>query len=117
VNGAIYNAQGSRIGHVDFSGGKVTGRFDRTVGSVMTYGSGTIENTDGWRQGAVSMSGTMSDREEGTVGHISGTTVYGRDGHIVGSVDARTRTDWVTGITDAHKAAGALLLLLHKKGN
>lgn len=101
---------------MDLSGGKVTDRFDRTVGSVMTYGSGTIENTDGWRQGDVSMSGTVSDREGGTVGHISGTTVYDRDDHIVGSADARTRTDWVTGITDAHKAADALLLLL-KKGN
>jgi hypothetical protein len=43
--------------------------------------------------------------------------VYDRSSNLVGSVDAQTRTNWVTGITDAHKAAGALLLLILKKGN
>jgi hypothetical protein len=117
MDGDIYDAQGDRIGHVDFSGGRVTDRLDRKVGSVMTYGSGTIENVDGWGRGEVSMSGTVSDREGATVGRVSGTTAYDRDGNIVGRVDARTSTDWVTGITDAHKSAGALLLLLLKKGN
>jgi hypothetical protein len=63
------------------------------------------------------MSGTVSDREGWTVGHVSGTTVYDKDSNVVGTVDARTRTNWITGITDARKAAGALLLLLLKKGN
>jgi hypothetical protein len=117
VNGGLYNAQGDRIGHVDFAGGKVTDRYDRNVGSVMTYGSGTIENPDGWRRGEVSRSGTVEDKEGRTVGHVLGTTVYDKDSNLVGRVDAQTRTTWVTGITDAHKAAGALLLLLLKKGN
>lgn len=117
MDGDIHNAQGDRIGHVDFSSGSVADRSDRKMGRVMTYGSGTIENGEGWRRGEVSMSGTVEDREGWTVGHISGTTVYDRDSNIVGRVDARTTTNWITGITDAHKAAGAPLLLLLKKGN
>jgi len=65
----------------------------------------------------VSMSGRVDDNEGHTVGRVSGTTVYDNSGYTVGSVDAQTRTTWVTGITDAHKAGGALLLLILKKGN
>jgi hypothetical protein len=117
MDGHIYDREGNQIGHVDFSSGKVTDRYDRNVGQVMTSGSGTIENAEGWRRGEVSMSGTVSDKEGWTVGNLSGTTVYDRNSNIAGRVDAATRTTWVTGITDAHKAAGALLLLLLKKGN
>jgi hypothetical protein len=83
----------------------------------MTSGSGTIESAEGYRRGEVSSSGAVSDAKDRLVGHVSGTTVYDRDSNIVGSVDARTTTTWITGITDAHKASGALLLLLLKKGN
>lgn len=115
MNGDMYNAQGDLIGHVDFSSGRVTDGYDRNVGSVKTYGSGTIEDPEGWRRGEVSMSGAVEDRDGHTVGRVSGTTVYDNNYHAVGSVDAKTRTSWVTGITDAHKAAGALLLLILKK--
>jgi len=117
LSGDLYNAQGDRIGHVDFSGGRVTDRYDRNIGKVMTYGSGTIEDAEGWSRGEVSMSGRVDDNEGRTVGRVSGTTVYDNSGYTVGSVDAQTRTTWVTGITDAHKAGGALLLLILKKGN
>jgi 5-fold beta-flower protein len=117
VSGDLYNAQGDRIGHVDFSGGRVTDRSGQSVGKVMTYGSGTIESAEGWRRGEVSMSGAVEDNEGRTVGRVSGTSVYDNNGYTVGSVDAQTRTTWVTGITDAHKAGGALLLLILKKGN
>ena len=83
----------------------------------MTYGSGTIESAEGYRRGEVSRSGAVSDARDQLVGYVSGTTVYDRDGNTVGSVDARTTTTWATGITDAHKAGAALLLLLLKKGN
>lgn len=117
MNGDLYNAQDSRIGHVNFAGGRVTDRSDRTVGKVMTYGSGTIESTEGYTRGRVSSSGAVEDADGRSVGHVSGTTVYDANSRVVGRVNAQTRTTWVTGITDAHKAAGALLLLLLKKDN
>jgi hypothetical protein len=48
VNGDLYNTRGDKIGHVDFSGGRVTDSYGRYVGKVMTYGSGSIEDTEGW---------------------------------------------------------------------
>ena len=63
------------------------------------------------------MSGTVEDKEGRTVGHVSGTTVYDNNSNTVGRVDAQTRTTWITGITDAHKAGAASLLLILKKGN
>ena len=71
----------------------------------------------GSRRGEVSVSGAVEDYEGRGAGRVSGTTVYDNNGYIVGSVDAQTQTTWVTGITDAHKAGGALLLLILKKGN
>jgi hypothetical protein len=100
VSGDIYNTQGDGIGRVDFSGGRVTDRFDRTVGKVMTSGSGTIESAEGWRRGQVSMSGTVEDNEGRSVGRVSGTTVYDNNGNTVGSVDAQTWTTWATGVTE-----------------
>ncbi len=117
VNGALYNTQGDKIGQVDFTGGRVTDRYGRYVGKVMTYGSGSIEDAEGWRRGEVSMSGTVDDNNSRTVGRVSGTSVYDSNGNTVGSVDAQTWTNWITGITDAHKAGGALLLLILKKGS
>jgi hypothetical protein len=117
MNGDLYNTRGDKIGHVDFSGGRVTDSYGRYAGKVMTYGSGSIEDAEGWRRGEVSMSGTVDDNNSRTVGRVSGTSVYDGNGYSVGSVDAQTRTTWATGITDAHKAGGALLLLILKKGS
>ena len=111
----IYDNDGSRIGEVG-SGGTVTDGSDSIVGRVSSAGGGEVEDLSG-RVGDVSRGGEVTNLRGDQVGSISGTTVYRADGSRVGSVSAETATNYVTGITEAHKAGAALLLLLLKQGD
>jgi hypothetical protein len=111
----IYDNDGSRIGEVG-SGGTVTDGSDSIVGRVGSAGGGEVEDLS-QRVGDVSRGGEVTNLRGDQVGSISGTTVYRADGSRVGSVSAETATYYVTGITEAHKAGAALLLLLLKQGD
>jgi hypothetical protein len=110
---SIYDANGNRIGEVDYSG-SVTDYRDSIVGSVSSAGGGEVHDLN-WRIGEVSRTGEVTDLRDDHVGDVSGITVYDARGSRVGSVDADTTTTYVTGITEAHKAGAALLLLLLKR--
>jgi hypothetical protein len=108
----IYDTEKYQIGTV--SGGFVEDNYEKTVGRVHRAGGGDVyDNSDyNWRIGEVSKDGTVK-KEDGTkVGDVRGTRVYDASGNEVGQVSASTHTTWATGITDAHKAGAALLLLL-----
>lgn len=111
----IYDNDGSRIGEVG-SSGTVTDGSDSIVGRVSSAGGGEVEDLSG-RVGDVSRGGEVTNLRGDQVGSISGTTVYRADGSRAGSVSAETATYYVTGITEAHKAGAALLLLLLKQGD
>jgi hypothetical protein len=109
----IYDTQGFTLGHVA-SSGKVTDRHERTIGRVHNAGGGEV-----WKSGVVESlvgevfsNGTVSARHGSPVGKVQGTRVYDGQGLLVGTVNARTDTTWITGISNAHKAGAALLLLL-----
>ncbi len=111
----IYDTSHSEIGEVDYSG-YVTNRRGSTVGKVHSAGGGGVDDDRERYAGQVSSSGQVSDTEGRGVGRVSGTSVYDETGYNVGSVRAETTTTYVTGITEAHKAGAALLLLLLKPG-
>ena len=82
------------------------------MGSVHIAGGGEVQDAREWAVGKVERGGDVYDRRGNRIGSVSGTNVYDDDQDRVGHVDAETYTTWVTGISDAHKAGAALLLLL-----
>jgi hypothetical protein len=106
----IYDYAGNRIGEIDYSG-TVTDDRACPVGNVSSVGGGEVHDLN-WRVGDVSGTGEVTNLEGDLVGSVSGITVYDERGSKVGSVDADTTTSYVTGITEAHQAGAALLLLL-----
>ncbi|WP_425437403.1 5-fold beta-flower protein [Nonomuraea indica] len=103
----IYDANDRKVGYV--LGGGVYGLGDSRKGSVEISGW-VRDGGDRW-VGAVSSTGQVSDTDDRSVGYVRGAEVFNQSGHKVGHVRAETSTNSVNGITDAHKAGAALLLL------
>lgn len=92
---------------VDSEGGK--------VGEVHRAGGGGVSDAKDWFVGEVFANGVVEDDNANEIGYVRERSVYDRSGALVGTVDASTVTTWMTGISDAHKAGAALLLLLRHR--
>lgn len=84
----------------------------RVVGRLHSAGGGQVYDTDGWIVGEVFGNGVVEDDDANEIGYVRQGSVYDRSGGLVGTVRAATNTAWITGVTDAHRAGAALLLLL-----
>jgi hypothetical protein len=82
------------------------------VGRVHRAGGGDVFDAADWMAGEAFGNGVVEDVDANEVGYVRGTSVYDRSGALVGTVRAATATGWVTGVTDAHRAGAALILLL-----
>jgi hypothetical protein len=103
------------LGRVDESEFDVVDADGLKVGRVHLAGGGDVRDVRDRLVGEAFGNGVVEDENANEIGYVRGKSVYDRAGALVGTVDAATETTWITGISDAHKAGAALLLLLREQ--
>ncbi len=111
----IFGPGGRLLGWVVESEVDVVDADGIKVGEVHRAGGGDVSDARDRFVGEVFANGVVEDDNANEIGYVLGRSVYDRAGAPVGTVDAETTTTWITGISDAHKAGAALLLLLRNR--
>lgn len=121
------------MGDIRRTSGRTAGRLlgtsiddpaGRSVGRVGGAGDGEIHDFESLNDSdrlvgevfARGGEGVVEDRSGQTVGYVRGREVYDADDNQVGAVDETTFSEYLSGVSEAHKAGAALLLVLMPLG-
>jgi hypothetical protein len=107
----IFDQSDNTVAYMDLSG-EITDLSHNKLGSVTAWGD--VQNADDFHIGDVDSRGYVTTLSENNkwVGTVNGQRVYTPYDRYLGRVEAKDYGYYSRGITDAHKAGAALVLLV-----